>query len=84
MLSSHARLFRDYGLNATHFDHVASCLVNSLNKLEVPTEIVNEIVSILVPLRPVFDQGSEMAKKEKETGTIEFLSLGTVKDNLFA
>lgn len=53
----HARLF-DKGLNATHFDKVAGHLVAALNHLNVPSDLIDECVSVVAPLRVVFEQGA--------------------------
>jgi truncated hemoglobin YjbI len=75
MLKAHARLFREAGLNGSHFDLVTACLVRSLNFFHVGSDIVNEIVSILVPLRVAFIYGSEIATKEKAMEVEEFKNL---------
>jgi hemoglobin len=55
---THARLF-DMGLNETHFDSVAGHLVASLKNLEVQDKMINEVVAVLAPLRPVFENGAK-------------------------
>ena len=58
VLSKHERLFREKGLNASHFDLVAGHFVGALESLQVPPELIKEATEVLVPLRPVFDQGA--------------------------
>ena len=71
MLASHSRLFREDGLNETHFDLVAECLVSTLHTFDVGQGIIEEILSILVPFRAVFEYGAKIAAKEKEMSTGE-------------
>lgn len=71
ILASHSRLFRDAGLNETHFDLVAGCLVSTLQAFQVGQRLIEEIVSTLLPFRAVFEYGAEIAAKEKAMGTDE-------------
>jgi hemoglobin len=57
MTSKHARLF-GMGLNETHFDRVAGHLVATLQELGVDPALVEEAVSIVGPLRGVFEEGA--------------------------
>jgi truncated hemoglobin YjbI len=57
MTSKHARLF-GMGLNETHFDRVAGHLVATLEELGVDPALVEEAVSIVGPLRGVFEEGA--------------------------
>lgn len=50
----HARLF-EKGLNAKHFDKVASHFVGTLKFLNVPSNLIDECVAIIGPLRVVFE-----------------------------
>jgi truncated hemoglobin YjbI len=65
MLKSHTRLFRDFGLDETHFDLVANCFVQGLQSFQVDQPTIDECVAILVPLRVVFEYGAKVAAKEK-------------------
>ena len=60
MLDKHARLFA-MGLNETHFDIVAGHLVGALESLSVPQPLIDEVVGIVGPLRPVFEEGAKKA-----------------------
>ncbi len=71
MLASHSRLFREDGLNETHFDLVVACLVSTLHSFQVGQGIIEEILSILVPFRAVFEYGAKIAAKENEMSTDE-------------
>ena len=68
MLMTHTRLFREAGLDATHFDLVAKGFVQSLESFQVEQGMIDECVALLVPLRDVFDYGAKIAAKEKEMG----------------
>eukprot|EP00286_Rhodomonas_abbreviata_P016051 CAMPEP_0181320644 /NCGR_PEP_ID=MMETSP1101-20121128/18239_1 /TAXON_ID=46948 /ORGANISM="Rhodomonas abbreviata, Strain Caron Lab Isolate" /LENGTH=193 /DNA_ID=CAMNT_0023428373 /DNA_START=45 /DNA_END=626 /DNA_ORIENTATION=- len=62
MLTKHARLF-EMGLNGDSFDATAGHLVGSLQDLDVPEDLIGEVVAIVGPLRAVFEQGAAAAKK---------------------
>ena len=54
MKEKHAPLFAK-GLTAVHFDKVAGHFVATLDNLNVPSDLVNEAVSVIAPLRVVFE-----------------------------
>lgn len=54
MKEKHAPLF-EKGLNASHFDKVASHFANTLKHLNVASDLVDECVSVIAPLRVVFE-----------------------------
>lgn len=56
MKDKHEKLFAK-GLKASHFDKVARHFVDTLESLSVPQELTDECVSIIAPLRVVFEQG---------------------------
>jgi hemoglobin len=58
MKDKHKRLFA-MGLNETHFDTVAGHLVATLKGLQVPDALVDEVVGVVAPLRPVFENGKK-------------------------
>ncbi|GAX24689.1 hypothetical protein FisN_4Hh247 [Fistulifera solaris] len=60
MIEKHEALFRDKGLNADHFDIVASHLVGACKHLGVSDEMVQEAAAIVVPLRVAFEQGAAL------------------------
>lgn len=65
MIATHVRLFRDKGLNASHFDIVAECFVKALQAGEFTKDQIDEILAIVGPLRVAFDYGSKVAETEK-------------------
>jgi len=73
LLITHTRLFRDLYMDETHFDKVAGCFVRSLQTFQVDQSLIDEAVSLLAPLRPVFARGAEIARREKELGSINDL-----------
>jgi hemoglobin len=48
-----------HALNETHFDSVADHLMSTLKNLQVRDEHVDEIISIIAPLRVVFEEGAK-------------------------
>jgi len=56
MFAKHYKLFIK-GLNETHFDLVAGHFVGTLQKLEVPNDMIDEAVGKIAPLRPIFEKG---------------------------
>lgn len=66
MFQTHARLFRDSGLNEHHFDLVAAALVRGLKTFSVEQEELDEVLSILGPARAVFEQGAKVAQAEQD------------------
>mmetsp|Transcript_7907 Transcript_7907/g.16729 ORF Transcript_7907/g.16729 Transcript_7907/m.16729 type:complete len:416 (-) Transcript_7907:184-1431(-) len=65
MYEKHSRLFL-MGLDETHFDAVAGHFIGTLNCLNVPQKLIDEAVSTIAPLRPIFEKGAEDAKKKEE------------------
>jgi len=65
MQEKHARLFEE-GLNAEHFDLVAGHLVATLHHFNVAPGLINEAGSIVVSLRPAFEEGAEIYGKKGE------------------
>jgi hemoglobin len=59
LLDKHQTLFRERGLNASHFDLVCLHLVASLDSAGARPELIDEAAQILLPLRPVFDLGAQ-------------------------
>jgi truncated hemoglobin YjbI len=66
VIVTHVRLFRDKGLDETHFDIIGECFVATLQALEVPPDQVGEIFEIIGPLRAAFEYGAKVAQKEKK------------------
>ena len=65
LISTHSRLFREMGLDATHFDLVAACLVQACQKLKVPVDLMKQCLAVVGPLRAAFVKGAAFARKEK-------------------
>lgn len=65
MVATHVRLFRDLGLNETHFDIVATCFIKALQDVGFTQDEVDECVAIVGPLRLAFQYGAQVAKQEK-------------------
>lgn len=64
MKEKHASLF-DKGLNANHFDAVATHFVGALKDLNVDPKLVDEAVAVIGPLRSVFEEGAKEADAKK-------------------
>jgi hemoglobin len=67
LLDKHAALFRDKGLNETHFDLVAGHFVDTLVYLGIHTSLIEEAVGVIGPLRVVFEQGAKQAAESGST-----------------
>jgi hemoglobin len=52
---SHGRLF-DMGLNEEHFDVVASNLVETMQELGVASDVIDDAISVIAPLRFTFQE----------------------------
>eukprot|EP00978_Attheya_sp_CCMP212_P043454 scaffold284358_cov55-Attheya_sp.AAC.3 len=83
MYEKHKRLFR-LGLGGNEFDIVAGHLVAALQSLKVKQPLIDEVVSIVSPLRIYFVEGAERvakeAKKAQQTRDMQilFLAAGAV------
>ena len=64
MIDKHSRLFQELELNETHFDLVAGHLVAALQQLNVPENLIGEVVAIVGPLRAIFANEAERIKNE--------------------
>ncbi|KAL7557549.1 hypothetical protein ACA910_019259 [Epithemia clementina (nom. ined.)] len=65
LIVTHSRLFRDLGLDGTHFDLVATCLVKAANNIQMPVDLLSECLTIVGPLRVAFVKGAALAMKEQ-------------------
>ena len=65
MILTHVRLFRDLGLDASHFDLVAVCFIDAMNQMKVPASLQDECLAIVGPLRVAFDYGAAVARRER-------------------
>jgi hemoglobin len=63
LVKGHSRLF-DMGLNETHFDVIASNLVETMQELGVASDVIDDAVAVVGPLRGIFE---EQAKKRADT-----------------
>jgi truncated hemoglobin YjbI len=68
MIEAHARLF-PMGLGGEEFDLVAGALVSTLQSINVPADIISDIVAVVSPLRSIFVDGrnnylAEQSKKK--------------------
>jgi len=61
--AAHAPLFKK-GLNASHFDRVADHFVATLEQLQVSSNVIHEAANVILPLRPIFEQGAEQTSVE--------------------
>jgi hemoglobin len=52
---SHGRLF-DMGLNEKHFDVIASNLVETMQELGVSSNVIDDAVAVVAPLRGIFEE----------------------------
>ncbi|KAL7580652.1 hypothetical protein ACA910_002165 [Epithemia clementina (nom. ined.)] len=75
LIVTHSRLFRDLGLDGTHFDLVASCFVQAAQDLAMPPHLLDECLAIIGPLRVAFETGAALAAKDKEEQGEQFLLL---------
>lgn len=76
IFKKHMRLFLRKGLNESHFDLVAQHLIQTLQHLNISPPLINEAISIIAPLRAVFEKGGKLKqpadeKKEEEPITVE-------------
>ena len=65
LILTHSRLFRDLGLDATHFDIVAGCFVQAAEQVQIPSHLLQECLAIVAPLRAAFVKGAARAKKQE-------------------
>lgn len=81
MILTHVRLFRDLGLDASHFDLVAVCFIDAMNQLAVPPDLQDECLAIVGPLRVAFDYGAAVARRERMMSADAFKKapLATIK-----
>ena len=66
MIVTHVRLFRDIGLDETHFDIIGECFGIVMGELEFPPDQVEESFAIIGPLRAAFEYGARVAEHEKK------------------
>jgi hemoglobin len=52
---THGRLF-DMGLNEKHFDAIASNLVETMQELGVASNVIDDAVAVVAPLRGIFEE----------------------------
>ena len=66
MIKRHAKLFRERGLKAEHFDIVAGHLVATLEYLKVEPTVIGEAAAVVLSLRPAFEEGERQAQFAKD------------------
>ena len=66
IIDKHSRLFQEQGLNGSHFDLVAGHLVASLQQLNVPEDLIGEVVAIVGPLRAIFANEADRIQNESK------------------
>lgn len=81
LLRTHTRLFRDLGLDETHFDTLAGCFVQGLQSFQVDQALIDECVAVMGPLRVVFEYGAKLAKREKELSPDQLQALPIASAN---
>jgi hemoglobin len=55
MVLAHTRLLREKGLAKKHFDLFVQHLMSSLQQLNIPQLLINEVMAIVGPLRRAFE-----------------------------
>lgn len=65
IIVAHARLFRESGLNVSHFDFLAAAFHRALQSLLTDETLVEEVVNVIKPLRGIFEACEKMASDEK-------------------
>jgi len=71
MIEKHQRLFA-MGMNEHHFDIVAGHLVLSMEHLGVSKKLIDEVISIIGPLRGAFEKGAaEFIRRLEEESKAE-------------
>ncbi|CAB9497411.1 truncated hemoglobin GlbN [Seminavis robusta] len=58
--ANHQTMFAN-GLNASHFDVFVEDLVKSMSHFGVDNDLISEAVSVIAPLRPIFEEGAKNA-----------------------
>jgi hypothetical protein len=66
MIDKHARLFQTLDLDESHFDMVAGHLVAALQQLNVPENLIGEVLAIVGPLRGIFADEAARIKNENK------------------
>jgi truncated hemoglobin YjbI len=84
ILEKHLKLFED-GLNETHFDIVAGHFVAVLQHFGVSQPLIDEAAGVIIPLRPVFEQGGKkygpLPSDTSDTASMVSLTSLEVSDN---
>ena len=83
MLATHTRLFREKGLNESHFDKVAECLIRAFRTMNFNQELIDEVLIELAPLRLVFEHGAKVAAQERTYDIEDLAALPTTTSNSF-
>ena len=75
MLKTHTRLFRETGLDETHFDIFMECFKRNVAIFKLDQSLVDECLAAMEPFRIVFEYGATVAKKEKTMTASQLKSL---------
>lgn len=75
LLKAHTRLFRELGLDETHFDIIVVCLLECLGTFQVSQALIDECEALIRPLRIVFEYGAQLAREEKERGSEQLAAM---------
>ena len=62
LADKHSRLIQEMGLNGSHFDVGMGHVVATLQQLNVPEDLITEVISIVGPLRWIFTDEAEHIK----------------------
>jgi truncated hemoglobin YjbI len=81
MIATHVRLFRDFGLDETHFDIIGECFGICMETMNVPKDQVEEAFEIVGALRIAFEYGAKIARQERKMSAEKKSSLPTASMN---
>ena len=70
LIEKHRSLFENKGLDASHFDLVAGHLVATLKNIGVAESLIEETISVVAPLRAVFEEGVKGAPVPKAPSNV--------------
>jgi len=87
VLNRHTRLF-DEGLNAGHFDIVMQHFRGTLEDMKVDSELIQEAMDVILPVRYCFEKGAEQAQlrrraETRRTHCVTAVILGTLAVALY-
>lgn len=65
LLTRHQNLF-DEGLSEEHFDIVSKHFTDTLHEMGVDPELAKEALEVVLPLRAIFEEGAQEARKRRD------------------